>query len=129
MFKIHWQDSPNLATEQIAQNLNALDCTQAAFKAQVFSEAPNVQGVFRPLHVGVQEHYSKVRNAAKRMQPICKICAPHFDKKCAALLWFASGFVRQARNIVLQHFMPKRGEIRRNAPHFHGESTAILGTS
>ena len=36
--------------------------TQAAFKAQVFSEAPNVQGVFRPLHVGVQEHYSKVRH-------------------------------------------------------------------
>ena len=65
-----------------------------------------MQGVFRPLHLGVQEHYSKVRNAAKRMQPICKICVPHFDKKCATLLWFASGFVRQARNMVLQRFLP-----------------------
>ena len=29
-----------------------------------------------------------------------------FDKKRAALLWFASGFVRQAWNMVLRSFLP-----------------------
>ena len=33
---------------------------------------------------------------SKRKQHLLKICAPHFDKTRAKLLWFASGFVREA---------------------------------
>ena len=50
-----------------------------------------------------------------KIQPICKMCAPHFDKKCTALLWFAPGFVRKA---VLRCFLP-------NAPQF-GETCHIF---
>ena len=60
-----------------------------------------------------------VRYESKRMQPICKIGAPCFDKKRATLLWFASGFLWQAQNTVLRHFA-KRAAVWRNAPHFHG---------
>ena len=61
------------------------------------------------LHMIVHDMY--LWYASKRMQPISNLCAPRFDKKRAALLWFASGFVQQARNTVLQQFLP-------NAPRF-----------
>ena len=67
------------------------------------------------LHMYVQkqtrllaETNAVVRYVSKRMQPICNICAPHSDKKCAALLWFASGFVQQAWNTILQRFCQTR---------------------
>ena len=50
---------------------------------------------------------------------ICKICVARFDKKRAVLLWFASGFVRQARNMVLWCFLP----------NVYGKSAAIQGSA
>ena len=52
-----------------------------------------------------------------------------FDKKCTALLWFASGFVREAyRGAFCQMCCDfcQRTAMRRNAPHIHGKSAAIL---
>ena len=31
----------------------------------------------------------------KKNATLIKMCVPPFDKKCATLLWFASGFVRE----------------------------------
>ena len=52
-----------------------------------------------------------IRYASKRMQPICKICVPRFDKKCATLLCFASGFVRKRGIRYYGIFLP-------NVPQF-----------
>ena len=55
--------------------------------------------------------------SVKKKQPICsKICAAHFDKKRATILWFASGFVRQARNTVLRRFLPNAQPFLPNVP-------------
>ena len=59
-----------------------------------------------------------------------KICASLFDKKCAALLWFASGFVQEAYcSAFCQTWRDfcQRAAIQQNALHFHGKSAAILG--
>ena len=59
-----------------------------------------------------------------------EICASLFDKKCAALLWFASGFVQEAYCgdfcQTCRDFC-QRAAIQRNALHFHVKSAAILG--
>ena len=69
--------------------------------------------------------YVYIRYESKRMQPICKTCVPHFDKKCTALLWFASGFVRHAQNTVFRRFLPNAPQLLSNAPQF-GETRRIF---
>ena len=63
------------------------------------------------------------------MQPICKICVPNFDKKCATLLWIASGFVRQARNMVLWRFLPNVPQFGETRSIFTGKELQSLGKS
>ena len=68
-------------------------------------------------HVAAKLH-EFLRYASKRMQPICKICAPRFDKKCTALLWFAFGFVRQGRITVMRRFLRNVPRFLLNVPQF-----------
>ena len=59
-----------------------------------------------------------------------KISAARFDKKRAALLWFASGFVREAYCDTFYqtcHDFCQHAVIWRNMLHFHGKSIVILG--
>ena len=59
---------------------------------------------------------------SKRTQHQKIICAPLFDKKCATILWSASGFARE----VYCGTFAKRAAVRRNAERFSRESAAIL---
>ena len=62
---------------------------------------------WQPLHV----NYGTCQ---VRMQQFVKFVRRFLIRKCVALLWFASGFVREAPDTELQRFLP-------NALHFHGK--------
>ena len=59
-----------------------------------------------------------VRYASKECN---QFCASRFDKKCAALYWFSSGFVRQAQNTVLQRFLPNVAQFGKTCHIFTGK--------
>ena len=71
------------------------------------------------IHTACSKFFCRCQNECKQC---VKICVPCFDNKRAALLWFASGFMRQAQNTVLQRFLPNMPQFGKTRHIFTGKA-------